>query len=121
MTDLTPPKRHDWREHFSAYTTSTAFSLQISKYQCALLCAIEDGTWSTWWTTGPRNHFYGMFLALDRRGLVERNEEHYSDPRWTGWRYRLTPAGKHVLALLRLAGLVPDTAANETAHSEKVA
>ena len=60
--------------------------------------------------------------SLVRMGLVE------NDPRWikanarkvpgdfwkyTGPPYQLTPAGKHVVELLRIAGLLPKAAANE--------
>lgn len=49
--------------------------------------------------------------GLGERGLVEHNAAANSrgvgDPEPTWW-YRLTPAGQHVMALLRIAGLAVD-------------
>lgn len=106
---------NDWQANFASATTGIAFSLQLSANMAALLPAIESGSFYDWTGHDGRRLFHPTFGALQRRGLAEHN------PAWRApncdsetllarkeWSYRLTPAGEHVLALLRLAGVVAE-------------
>lgn len=85
-----------WQEAFQNYTTSVAFSVQLSNVQVRALDAIANNTWA-----GNFHMFFATAGALQRRGLVEFNAR-YSPER--PWRYRPTPAGELVLQLVRLSG-----------------
>ena len=106
----------DWHANFANYATGTAFQMSLSRNHVALLSAIDDGTYRNFSTTAGRSNFYGIYHGLERRGLAEHNAaarlikmaDTHIKLRWV---YRLTPAGKHVLELCRLAGIVPMSAA----------
>ncbi|MDR7035235.1 hypothetical protein [Mesorhizobium sp. BE184] len=85
-----------WQENFQNYTTSVAFSVQLSNVQVRALDAISSNTW-----LGNFHMFFSTAGALQRRGLVEFNAR-YSPER--PWRYRLTPAGELVLSLVQMSG-----------------
>lgn len=102
----------EWQDNFTRYTTGFAFSLTLSRDQASLLEAIgvdaHDAVVNWTGATG-RNDFIRAFHGLKRRGLAEHNPMMHAAnlpanarPKWV---YRLTPAGQHVLALLRLTGV----------------
>jgi hypothetical protein len=49
---------------------------------------------------------------LGERGLVKHTDPSTMTPKWSRFPYELTEAGEHVVALLRIAGLMPAAAAN---------
>lgn len=115
----------EWQNAFMAYTTGTAFNVSLSHDQVSLLAFIDAGKYQEWKSRSGISNFIPCFRALERRGLAEHNPAAKA-PADGGpsasekvriklkWVYRLTPAGKHVLELLKLAGLVPTlTAANQ--------
>lgn len=104
------PKRNVFRE----YVTGTAFSLQLCKTHIWALAHIGANTLGYHERSkGPRvvspaieplvDNFVGPVKALIARGLVEHNPNWGKNKRPA---YSLTPAGEHVLALLKLAELV---------------
>lgn len=111
----------DWRDDFTRYTTGFAFQLSLSRDQASLLEAISlapKGFPADWVGASGRGTFVPCVKALDRRGLIEHNPAHALNERGVTikWHYRLTPAGQHVLELLRLSGVaVTRRAANEVA------
>lgn len=106
----------EWQNTFTKYATGTAFNISLSPDQASLLAHIATG-WdgSRWANHSGRDSFFTTFRALKRRGLAEHNPAaEFVGVRHPGvklkWVYRLTPAGHHVLALLRLSGVVDDDA-----------
>ena len=105
-----------WQNEFTKYTTGTAFHLSLNQDQISLLLAIEANNYSDWRRTNGRADFIPVFRCLKRRGLAEHNPlaKTHSFTEKTAhryrlkWIYRLTPAGEHVLSLVRLAGLAKD-------------
>jgi hypothetical protein len=115
---------------FRDAVTSTAFNLSLSRNMIAMLC--ETAAWEPFWEAGgtpkkARYHFDGAEAhAITRlvamggrndfttgiRGIVSRGLAYAPDKRWPGI-LRLTDAGKHVVELLKIAGLAVEfTAVN---------
>ncbi len=124
---------------FRDYATRVSFNMSLSRNQVGHLAAVVmeiecEGEKPELETRAARRHdtvveaggrpalFVVGYGSLARMGLIE------PDPRWTAaneskepgafWKYtgpsyRLTPAGVHVVELLRIAGLIPKAAANE--------
>lgn len=100
----------DWQNAFTSYTTGTAFSIGLSHDQVSLMAYVGAGKYDQWSSRSGHHTFIPCVHALIRRGLVEHNPVMKAGlPKnvKAKWVYRLTPAGKHVLELLKLAGLVP--------------
>jgi hypothetical protein len=84
---------------FRAYVTRVGFQLTLTRPQMVLLATLEQSGWyaatqvaQTWFTTSG---------ALIRKGLIEHNPSQ-------GHPWRLTPAGVHVVGLMREAGLLAE-------------
>lgn len=106
-----------WQDNLRASCLKVGFSLHLSRPMCEFLSAVADGVVWDRSKYGSAAAFPDNWLAtsasLFKRGLVRRKpdaereaEKHRSDDRlyeWTGW--ELTPAGEHVVGLLKLAGL----------------
>jgi hypothetical protein len=124
---------------FRDYATRVSFNMSLSRNQVGHLAAVimeieADGSGVSFEGRTTRKHntiienggrpalFVMGYGSLARMGLIEH------DPRWTkanesketgafwkysGPAYQLTPAGEHVVELLRIAGLLPKAAANE--------
>lgn len=85
---------------FRDYVTSASFSLQLSRPMIAMLALIGGNHLPELRKMGIRSIEVPTMRRLEERGLL------YSpDPVWPG-RMELTDAGRHVLALLEIAGLV---------------
>lgn len=93
---------------FRDYVTGQAFSLNLRKSHIWVLAHIEAGDYlnraGVDIAAAPRHDiFVPAVHGLIERGLVEHN------PKWNKNKkpaYILTPAGHHVLALLKIAELV---------------
>lgn len=96
---------------FSAHVTQVAFNLSLSRNMVFVLAAIERGGLSS---ADMRGH--GMYdtAVPSMRRLRERGLVWSPDTELPGL-CELTEAGRHVLALLRIAGLVADDAAAKVA------
>lgn len=102
-----------WADDFTRYTTGFAFNLTLSRDQTSLLEAIGNdasGAVHGWAGASGRGVFIPVVKALIRRGLVEHNPAcsivgQSAMGIKIKWYYRLTPAGRHVLELLRLSGV----------------
>lgn len=100
-----------WQDQFTAYATGFAFNMSLSHDHADLLVHIGDqAPMPGWRNRNGRSNFIPVVNGLIRRGLVEHN----AAARIVGmntpgvklkWIYRLTPAGEHVLALLKLSGV----------------
>lgn len=97
---------NDWKQNFQASATSVAFQMSLSKNMVAVLAAVAvDRTFDL------HSIFVPAARALQRRGLITHhlwNKDTDGPFHKLKW-HRLTPAGEHVLALCRLAGLLPGT------------
>ena len=91
---------------FAAHVTQVAFNLSLSRNMVFVLEAISRGCLASanMRAQGMIDTAVPSMGRLKARGLVWA-----PDPEWPG-RCELTEAGKHVLALLRIAGLVADGA-----------
>ncbi len=112
---------------FAGYATRVAFNLNITRQMIIALREVEvygPGHWTgterskireEYGPIGIHNpdRFVPAARGLVEKGLVEYNNFYktykFGDPipKSERWVYRLTPAGEHVMALLRIAGLVP--------------
>lgn len=102
-----------WQDAFQNYTTGMAFHIGLSHDQASLLDAIAAGEYQNWLSRTGRNNFIPAFRALERRGLAEHNPAAKIVGMSTRgvhlkWVYRLTPAGHHVHALLKLSGVIAE-------------
>lgn len=83
-------------KQFAQYSTSVAFSVQLTKRQCNELLRLIEGAPSIW---------HGSSLttrkALDSKGLVAWEYKDGKPHAFAG----LTDAGKAMCALLKLAGI----------------
>lgn len=105
---------------FASYATRVAFNLSLTRPQIFYLTTIADQTIherSTVYEDPQRtNHFVPCANVLLNRGLVTHYPNGKPGPNGEIW-WELTEAGKHVMALLRIAGLaaVKRAPANEEA------
>lgn len=104
-----------WQDNFTQYTTGFAFNLTLSRDMASLIESIGNDDYAAWQSASGRSSFIPTFRSLERRGLAEHNPmmavgmglPANVKPKWT---YRLTPAGHHVLELLRLTGVASSQA-----------
>lgn len=111
-----------WQNDFQQATTGVAFQLQLSRNMIMVLADIganppQEGVsydasrvHQIAAGMGSRDIWCTTMHALRRRGLILHHPDGVRDgKRLPGhvW-YSLTDAGVHVLALCKLAGLVPD-------------
>lgn len=106
------PINNEWRDKFRASSMKVGFTLNLTRPMLEFLCATADGV--LWDRSLYRDaalaapdNFLASFNALAKRGLVERNlAAHDSDaPFGHTTIYVLTPAGKAVVELVKLAGM----------------
>lgn len=83
---------------FRDYVTSTAFALTISRRQIEFISQLHY--------LGDSWLLLSTFDALARKGLVERVRNDHNDQITSGATVRLTEAGRAVVPLLKLAGLL---------------
>lgn len=110
----------DWQEKFRYYTMRTNFQLALSRPMLEFLCSVADDVWwdralyrSEYGGTAPDN-FIASSHALVKRGLIQplppfllKKEQKKRKENLYEYRsgYRLTPAGKLVVELLKQTGL----------------
>lgn len=109
-----------WQDHFRTLSIKVGFGLSLTRPMCEFLSAVADDVHWDRAKYGSGLAFPDNFLAtsaaLVKRGLIEQKPEperaagmrrpattSYELHSWTHW--RLTPAGVHVVGLLKLAGL----------------
>jgi hypothetical protein len=85
-------------ERFKDYVTSTAFNLTLSKPMIDCLSQLH-GRGSSWASLHTAN-------ALENRGLVERVDAEKGSAGFTYMKLQLTDAGRAVIPLLDIAGLL---------------
>jgi len=120
----TIPLPPDWREAFKSFTLRPNFVLSLSRAMLEMLCAVaEDVHWDRsaygMRTIHRPDNWYASEDSLIKRGLIVRREQSEIDA--AGRKFaktwanvdsysccKLTPAGEHVVALLKVCGLFID-------------
>lgn len=124
---------------FAHYVTSTAFHLSLSRAMALCLHHVDNYE-KLWRSSRPElrgnitvaqglqksergyDNFIPAIHALERRGLVEHHDAPplpNGNHDWSALRYSLTEAGKHVLVLCALAGIVPEVQQQAPANRNK--
>jgi hypothetical protein len=86
---------------FAEYTTSTAFSLSLTKNQCNALLRLKAGNKTEFGGISLELHTVGTMRQLEVRGLVAWAYKDGKASHFEG----LTDAGRLVVGLLEQAGL----------------
>lgn len=106
-----------WKDNFKASSLRCGFKLGLSRHMCEFLSAVADDVhWNRSFlgSASPDvDNFISVGRALFKRGLITEKPEELIRARikkgattsyelwgWTHW--KLTPAGEHVVALLKL-------------------
>ena len=97
---------------FANYVTQVAFNLSLSRNMVFVLDPIAHGTLAS---TNMRAHGMIDTAVPSMRRLEERGLVYATDAEWPGRRV-LTDAGKHVHALLIIAGLATTVQQKEKAE-----
>lgn len=112
-------KGESWRDNLKSSSLKVGFQLCLTRTMCEFLSAVADGVrWdrSKWGSASAfPDNFLATSAALYKRGLIQRKPQAECDARenrmqdddklyeWTSW--NLTPAGEHVVGLLKMAGV----------------
>lgn len=111
-----PRAEEQWRDAFRSFSLRVGFHLSLTKPMLEFLCAVADGVqWdrSLYFSERPvPDNWIASERALEKRGLIARKAQGELDSR----KYEdrppgewcccvLTPAGKAVVELVKLAGL----------------
>lgn len=124
---------------FRQYVTRVSFALTLSRNQVSVLTDIvyrierfHQG--EHWPSDTPRDReirdrklsgecVHDSFVMgarwLGERGLVKHIDPTTTTPKWSRCPWQLTEAGEHVVALLRIAGLMPAAAENSNRKSKR--
>lgn len=108
-----------WRDNFKSSSLRVGFKLGLTRAMCEFLSAIADGVhWNRSSLGGASpdpDNFIATGRALVIRGLIEVDPAKLAAMQhrrgvtsfdiWSWTHYRLTPAGVHVVELLKLAGM----------------
>lgn len=84
-------------QQFAHYSTSTAFSISLSKWAIDELFQLEAYTSDSYY--GLPMYHKGTESYLQRRGLIQRSPEHGCEMNWI-----LSEAGRLMCSLLKEAG-----------------
>jgi len=114
------PENVPWQDAFKSYSTKVGFSLQMTRPMLEFLCACSD---DVYWDRSAYGSIYfpdnwiATEHALVKRGLVVRKPPQVVETQRkaagsSAWRgnglpppWELTPAGRGVIDLLKVAGL----------------
>ncbi len=109
-----------WRDNFKQHSLKVGFVLSLSRAMVEFMSACADDVdWdrATWGATlAYPDNFLATSRSLVKRGMIERKgQEFFEDKRKNPPKtredlhsyscYILTPAGRHVVELLRFAGM----------------
>lgn len=98
---------------FAEYATRVSFNLTLSRNQAYVLCLIaRQSIGKKRDITGFPDCFVPGAKGLVERGIVTWTDPSSMKPKWSRFSYELTEAGKHVYALLQIAGVasaIPET------------
>jgi hypothetical protein len=122
----------EWRTAFRSSSLQVGFLLKLSRPMLEYLCAVaDDVTWDRglYWGEGTTENFLATSASLVKRGLIRRKSPKLVDAQLHGKnrvadrRFQfdeLTPAGKAVVELVKLAGVfVEADAAIEKRHERR--
>lgn len=112
-------KAEAWRDSLKSSCVRVGFHIQLTRAMCEFLSAVADDVGWDRCKYGAASAFPNNFLAtsasLVKRGLIRQKPESERNKRenrmrlddtlfeWSSW--VLTPAGEHVVGLLKMAGL----------------
>lgn len=110
------PAIEPWKDAFRAFSLKVGFNLHLTKSMLEMLCAIADNVvWDRglYWKSSPApENWIATEMALEKRGLIVRRPRSENGPYFDEKRPRgewslsvLTPAGKAVVEVLKVAGL----------------
>lgn len=104
-----------WQDNLKASCLQAGFGIKLTRAMCEFLSAVADGVWWDRAKYGAANPYPDNFLAtsaaLFKRGLIvekpqaERDANKHREHLWEWTHWNLTPAGEHVVGLLKLVGL----------------
>lgn len=110
--------REEWRDSFKAHSCRVGLQLNLTRPQLEFLCATADGVqWdrAAFGAMGGPNNFMASARALFKRGLIAHRDfdERDRDFReqalllnfYGAANWELTPAGRAVVELAKLAGI----------------
>lgn len=115
----TIPLPDNWQSDFRSATMRTNFCLALSQAMIEMLCAIADDVeWDRglFHTIHRPDNIFASWKALEKRGLIVRKSERQSRTVQQILRmpveqlseysqYKLTPAGRAVVQLLKVTGI----------------
>lgn len=114
----TPAAAEEWKDKLRSFSMRIGFTINLSRAMMEFLCAVADGVeWDRMLyrqANGNRENFIVSSAALVKRGLVEHKGQeairkewpNRRDDNWGEWsNYKLTPAGKCIVNLLKMAGM----------------
>lgn len=91
---------------FAEYATRVSFNLTLSRNQAYVLCLVaRQSIGKKRDITGFPDMFVPGVKGLQERGLLAWTDPSTMKPKWSRFPYELTDAGKHVYALLQMAGV----------------
>jgi hypothetical protein len=106
-----------WQSDFTRYAMRTTFQIHLTRPMLEMLCAVaDDVVWdrgvlgaARTTTLGAPDNFIASAGALEKRGLIEK-KQHRAFENWSSVFeiksfHILTPAGKAVVELLKVAGV----------------
>ena len=106
-----------FNQAFAEYATRVSFNLTLSRNQSYVLCLIaRESIGTAKKVTGFADNFVMGARSLQEKGLVTHTDPTTIKPRYSRFPYELTEAGKHVYALLQMAGIaaaIPESHINK--------
>lgn len=117
----------DSNRTFRDYATRISFNMSLTRNQIGVLggitLQIEAYNYKGGFGHRIDQDFYHSFVdremwvpgakKLQEMGLVKHTNPSTMEPKWSRYPWELTEAGAHVVALLRIAGLIPQAAMND--------
>lgn len=108
-----------WKDNFKSASIRVGFRMGLSRSMCEFLSAVADNVWwnrsSLGGASADPDNFLATGRALVSRGLIQLKPDHQktfksraSQTRYEmySWmHYELTPAGIHVVELLKISGM----------------
>lgn len=108
-----------WKDNFKSSSLRVGFKLGLSRAMCEFLSAVSDDAHWNSTSLGAASAAPDSFIAtarsLTKRGLIEEKKDAQelwkgrphktSFDLWSWTHWQLTPAGEHVVALLKLCDM----------------
>lgn len=120
-----------WQDNFKSSSLRVGFKIGLSRPMLEYLSAVADNVWWNWSVLGGASPDIDCFIAVSRalvlRGLIQLKPRAERDKKFDQMRrdgsnsylysnYKLTSAGEHVVALVKLAGVFVEQDLAATRH-----